>query len=885
MKIILITFLFLFSSYWSAAQVDVNQRMDVSAVDQSVADAVIEIARLAKISIAFQPNLFNDNQKVSINANGETLESLLKRCLDGTGVDFKIEDDQLILFKKSRKKITISGYVQDAKSGEKIILANIYSLNPSVESLSNEYGFFSLQLPVGKINLQSNYIGYESDPLILNLDKDTTITISMNPFLTTGAVEIVDRSINNSDRRYRTGKGRVIVQDDVRNQPTLGGESDIYRYIQSQAGVSSGADGLGGLYVRGGNAEHNLVLLDGVPVFNPSHTLGLFSIFNSSAIRSARFVKDGFSARYGGRLASVVDVRTKEGNTLKKTGEIEVGTIATKAMIELPIKKNKSALLLSGRRTHIDGILSNYSFNKKAENLEDGVTNYNFYDFNLKYHSAISERSKLYLSYYQGGDDFKDLVTWEDIYDDGTGNDLVSSYYQDQQLFWNNRIGSVRWNSSIGNQSFINVTATYSRYNYGSFNEAEYIDEGFNDLPYYNDVFDNRSQVTDAGLRVDVDSYVGKHQLRYGGAVLSRDFIPASLLVSSETDEVDVEGVMTTLDSSETFIGYLSKEYVGYFEDLIDLGGESKLQIGLRAAAFEATNKTHISLQPRLSFSFPITEKWQGSLSVTKSTQFLHVLSSSDAGLPTDIWVPSTDDVDPEHAYQISVGMNGAMKNGWGIELGAYYKKMTGLLSYDEESKQPGLVETDPEYWEEFVLVGEGESYGAELGLYKSEGELTGAFNYTYSQSTRQFPDVNNGNAFPFSFDRPHNINLQLAYRLSNRIQLQVAAYFSEGRPITLLSIPGGFSPLANYFGGVDQVSAVNEVRLDPYRRIDVNLNMQFGQGSTKHVLNLGVYNLLNTQNEYYRYISADDDSSNSERSLPLLPTISYKVMFGGSEG
>jgi len=242
--------------------------------------------------------------------------------------------------------------------------------------------------------------------------------------------------------------------------------------------------------------------------------------------------------------------------------------------------------------------------------------------------------------------------------------------------------------------------------------------------------------------------------------------------------------------------------------------------------------------------------------------------------------VPSTDDVDPEHAYQVSLGLDGSLGKGWRMEIGVYYKKMTGLLSYLEETKQPGLVETDPEYWEEFVSIGEGESSGAELGIFKSTEPLTGSFSYTYSRSTRTFEDLNDGTSFPFSFDRPHQFNLQLGYHLSKNIQVQAAAYFAEGRPITLQSIYGKFTALSNSFGDVEQITPVNGVRLSDYQRVDINLSMRFGQGTTRHSLNLGVYNLFNGHNEYYKYISAEDGSLRNERGLPLVPSFSYKVGF-----
>lgn len=872
------------------AQTPSHQNIDFQVNNLPVADALLQLSEAANISIAFSSKLFDRRQRVYLSIKKQSLEYILKACLEKTGIGFKIEKNGVFLFKKQVQKFTLSGYIKDIQNGERLISATIWDMRSGRGTSTNDYGFFSLVLPKGEAHLRFSYLGYQADSQYIDLKRHTKLMIELEPSFTLQEVVVTKKKSGKESRRLLVGGGTTILPVDFQRSPTLGGEADLFRHLQLQPGVESGADGLGGLHVRGGNADQNLVLFDGVPVFNPSHALGLFSVFNPHTIRSAKLLKDGFSAKYGGRLSSVLDIRSREGNTRNVVAEMEVSTLASKAIVEFPIVKQKSALLLSLRRTHIDPFVKNRSRRSKAKAGETGETSYFFYDVNAKFHTSVSKKDHLFLSFYRGKDDFENHTEWEFAYQDKY-EDIYFFDLTDQQLDWGNTIAALRWNHLFGDKLFSNTTLTYSQYNYQSRNIWETFERMDQDSLEFNLFSTFQSKIRDFGLKVDFNYYPNnKHRIQFGGGVLLRKFEPGSIEFSVEEDSLSQEKAEDYMDAWFSSLNFTAKEFDIYVEDHVTLSNQFSLLFGWHGAAFISSRKTYWSWQPRLSFKWIPSSNFNSYFSVSRMTQFLHLLTTTGAGLPTDLWVPSTENTPPEHAWQISTGSTVNLGNGFHIEVSAYYKKMDGLISYLEGADLPGLLENNPLYWEEEITNGEGWSHGLELQIRKQKDKTTGGLAYTYARSFRAFEFINSGKKFPFRFERPHAFNIHLSHQLNDNISFHGSWQYSSGNPTTLVATSNRFFPLDNLFSIFsERRSTINGHRLPDYHRLDLNISFQWQKKQFRHFLNLGVYNAYDRKNPYFVYLLEDElfpeeSGLKQQNSLPLLLSVGYRIRFSGAK-
>ena len=860
------------------AQSPLNKIVDFKVDNTPIADALIDLSETTDINIAFHPRLFNKDQTVSGEFKQKSIDYILKKCLAQTKITYKLEGTHLILYQKPPEYYTISGYIQDGKTGERLVAATIWEANSGKGGITNDYGFFSLRIPEGKAILQCSYIGYQALTKIINLNKNQKVQLDLNPSITLTEVIVTANNPEQIEAHLALGKGKSVNLQELSNTISLGGEADLMRFLQGKAGVQSGADGIGGMSVRGGNVDQNLVLMDGVPIYNPSHTLGLFSVFNTHIVKSAAMLTGGFSAKYGGRLSSVLDVRVKEGNTKAWSGTGEIGTIATKLTIEGPIQKDKSGLLIAMRRTHIDPLLNQLSTRKKEESFEEGQVGYYFFDINAKFHHRFSSKDQLFLSFYKGKDDYENgsIYEYEDI-------EFDEYFYEEnvQEIDWGNEIAALRWNHLFNNQLFSNTTFTLSRYNYKSLNIADFqteLPEIF-DAEYYYATF--QSKIKDAGIKIDFEYYPSaNHQISFGGGLLFRSFESGELdYIFDDIDNVeDFEDAPFQIDEIYTPPIFKTKEFNVYIEDKITLSEQLSLLGGLHIATFLTNDKTYLVPQPRLSLKWKLKPTVFMSLSASKMAQSLHILSSTGGGLPTK-------NVQPETAWQVAWTTTYNQKD-WGLNVDVFYKKMNHLIAYLDLPTLPGLIEFDPTYWEEEITNGQGKSYGFSTSLEKKKGNLTGYLNYAYTVSERQFEDNNEGEYYPFRYTHPHEVKVSLKYQITPALTAFASWQYGSGQPYSLLTTTSRFAPLSNLENGDEErIGKINSHRLPAYHRLDAGIYYQWSGKRVKQSLNLGVYNLYNRKNPYYQYLQQDsyfpeDDGLKRQNALPLLPSIAYRIVF-----
>lgn len=775
------------------------------------------------------------------------------------------------------QNITISGYVQDSKSAETLIGVNMYFPELQEGTTSNIYGFFSLSIPQSDElqNLKVTYLGYEAQEIPLTPNQSQEIKIQLNESAyELGVVEVVAES--NVVQQSQMSAIKLPIQT-VEKLPALMGEVDIIKSMQLMPGVQSGTEGSSGLYVRGGSPDQNLILLDGVPVYNASHLFGFFSVFNSDAIKNVSLIKGGFPARYGGRLSSVLDISMKEGdmNELKASGNI--GLVATKLLIEGPINKGKTSFLVTGRRTYYD--LLGRPIARLAG--EEDLPSYFFYDLNAKVNHIFSTKDRLYFSLYSGKDQF--LQREIDTYDSTQGEEIEAK--DEFNLRWGNITSALRWNHLFSNKLFANTTLTYSFYRFRTGIEQSYKSVNDSDLNLSTSLL-YQSQIKDMGLKMDFDYYPSpNHLVKFGAQATHHTFLPGAVQYDFSEDMNTNSGDLGTSDIE-------AMEYAAYAEDEMTIGKRLTANIGVHASGFNVREKNYFSLQPRLSLDFAINENWSTKASYSRMTQYIHLLSNSNAGFPTDLWVPSTDIIKPQQAWQIAGGIAGPINEKLSINIEGYYKKMDQVIDFSQgvnflqDGPETDLFEAARQTWEEQVEIGEGWTYGGEIFIQKNKGKTTGWIGYTLAWSERQFDGLNFGEKFPYKYDRRHDFSIVVSHQLKENIDVGGSWTYSTGNAITLpaatfqthpeMNFNIDFPELADYY------ERRNGFRNKSYHRLDMSINFHKEKKWGKRVWSVGLYNMYSRKNPFYVYFDGQAGNYNLIQAslFPITPSISYKFKF-----
>ena len=857
--------------------------VDYSVEDMPLRDVLVELSEKTDVTIAFQEEILPGDSLVSFSVRNEKLGKVIDFLILSHGLKYKIVGNQIVISKdpynNSSDKITISGYLKDGESGEPLIGAAVYLNDQSKWTTSNEYGFYSFTIDKGKQRVYYDYLGYNRGMQEFSLARDTVINIELESFNLLNEIVITENRIVPSIDFPEISPVNILPIDRITSSLPMGGEPDIMRLSYSLPGVTTGADGFGGMSVRGGATNQNLILYDGIPVYNANHAFGLFSIFNSNVIKSAKLYKGAFPSHYSGRLSSVLDVRTRDGNNKALHGDFSIGLLTIKGSVEGPIQKDKSSFLISIRRTFVDpwiGSLTKYLNEREGKN---GSSDLYFFDFNGKLNFSLGEKSKLLLSYYSGLDNFNNETT--EIYDNNTRESL-------DQTFWNsgNTLASLRWNFKLSHKTFLNLSAYYSKYVFNSFDhdrvgklEGGIEVDNFYEAGYY------QSEIRDRGLKFDFDFIPSpKHNIKFGTGYIRHEFTPG-LILADHFDNITTGQERITKSHLQTILNAESlygNEFELYIEDNIRLGKRTYLNLGFNQLIV-STGKTYYIPQPRFLFSTG-SENYTFKISWGQMGQYLHSLTNSGLGIPVDVWLPSTENIEPEKSWILSVGQfYHTKKMGvFGIEL--YYKDLSKLTRYGDT----GLLNINKDAnWENLVPIGDGESYGLELSLDKSLGKTSFNAAYTLSWSNRTFPGINNGEKFRYRHDRRHVTNLGIIHKLNDNFEVSANWEYGSGSPVT---IDNG----QNYFY-IDEngqqtlvliFEEINNDELPAYHRMDfgVNIYNKYKWGRSK--LTIGVYNLYNRRNPFYRdVIVTDEVNPNTIKYqeltiLPILPTFSYNVSF-----
>lgn len=555
------------------------------------------------------------------------------------------------------QQVTISGYVTEKKSGERLIGATVFIPEKNIGTATNAFGFYSITMQADDIKLKASYIGYATFSKEISLKQNTTLNIELESAKEMKEVVITSKKDAIHERTQMSSIDLPIQT--IKSLPAFLGEVDVLKAIQLLPGVQAGNEGSSGFYVRGGGPDQNLILLDGVPVYNASHLFGFFSVFNADAIRSVELVKGGFPARYGGRLSSVLDINMKEGNKNKLHGEGGIGLIASRLTLEGPIQKGKSSFMISGRRTYYDIIAKPFI----RGNFKGG---YYFYDLNGKVNFKLTKKDHLYISGYLGDDKFYAKQKQED------GSSLSSSFNTD--LKWGNITTVARWNHQYNNKLFGNLTAYYSQYRFIVSTQTKSTFSGANDEFYLK----YSSGINDKAVKYDFD-YIPhpNHYVKAGVGYVNHTYKPGA-----QQTRVAAAGFKqdTTIATKDINAG----EIDAYIEDDIKISSKLKANLGVHWTGFMVQDKFYHAIQPRVSARYLINDKLSAKASFVQMNQFIHLLTNSSIGLPTDLWVPVTARVPMQKSYQVAAGLAYTHFTGIEVSLEGYYKTMDNVLEYKE---------------------------------------------------------------------------------------------------------------------------------------------------------------------------------------------------------
>jgi len=811
------------------------------------------------LPLYYNPALLPEKHRVSGDFSGKNAGEALQMILKNTGLEAVQQADGYIIRRQPLPKSSgqdlkpgrnkVSGYLRDAASGENLIGASVFIPGSSLGTSTNTFGYFSLNLPeTDSLTLKFSYIGYKSRSMVLSglQEQNLEVLLESNTDLSTVVVS--------AERNDRVSEGTsmstvVLTQDEIERVPALFGETDLLRVIQLMPGVQSGGEGSTGFYVRGGGPDQNLILLDGVPVYNASHLFGFLSVFNTDAISRAELIKGGFPARYGGRLSSVLDITMKEGNMNRFRGEGSVGPLALKLTAEGPIVKNKVSFLLSARRTFMDLFLLPLNLSRKSAT---GFSYY-FYDINAKINWKINEKHRLYLSAYTGEDNLSLRFRDKNVYSG-------SSYRLKSKLGWNNVTTALRWNYAVSPSLFMNTTLTYTRFRFKTGSGLESVSYG----DTLNMGFDYRSGIDDLAGAVDFDWFASsRHHVKFGGRYIFHYFSPGiTQQYMNDSTITDKTGRVT---AGETQI---------YIEDDWKVHPRFGINFGLHGSTFHVQEKTYWSLQPRVSASFKIMENFAVKASYAEMAQYVQLLSNPGINLPTDIWLPSTGQIKPQRSRQVALGLF----KDWGsllqTSIEGYYKTMDNVLEYRNGSS---FLLTGSN-WEQSLTQGRGESYGAELFIRKKTGKITGWAGYTLSWTNRRFADLNGGKPFPYKYDRRHDFEITLSYAITPKIEVCATWVYGTGNAITL---PVETVPVANPGSDSDVIhnfETRNGFRMKANHRLDLAINFHKKTRWGHRTWNISIYNVYNRQNPFFYYVS---EAKLKQVSIsPIIPSFSYIFKF-----
>lgn len=770
----------------------------------------------------------------------------------------------LISFTGMAQTFTISGYMKDKANGEGLIGATAYIKELGTGVVSNVYGFYSISLPKATYNISYSYIGFETQEQRVDLNQNQNFDILLKQ-----SVKEIEEVVITSERRDKNVESvdmsmQKLPVKMIQKLPAFMGEVDVIKSIQLLPGIQSGGEGSSGLYVRGGGPDENLLVLDEAPVYNASHMLGFFSVFNSDAIKDIQVYKGGIPAEYGGKISSVIDIRMNDGNSQQFNVKGGIGNISSRLTVQGPVIKDKWSYIISGRRTYAD-LLGRMAGIDQLKNNK-----LYFYDLNGKTNVQLGKKDRIYLSAYTGDDYF--------------------SFGESMYMRWGNITGTLRWSHVYGEKLFSNTSLIYSKYDYNLG-----VPENTSSQ------FDWSSQIIDYNLKEDVTWFINpQNKVNIGLNIIYHHFEPGKINAGEQSFYSNLE--LTHYNAFES-AAYLSNEQ--------KIGSRITLKYGLRYSLFQQVGEGAVReymdpenpktdeiidikeydqweligpfkghFEPRLGIKYTVDRNSSLKASYNRMVQNLHLISNTNSPTPLDIWLPTSTYIKPLIADQVALGyFRNFMDNAIETSFEVYYKNMKNVLDYKDGAELFLKEDLETE-----LLSGDGYSYGFELLVKKQQGKLTGWAGYTLARSVRKVPGINDGKEYPSSYDRSHDVSLILSYALGQRWTLSANWVFATGNPTSY--------PASKYTiqgNTLYHYTSRNSSRIPDYHRLDLSATYEFRKNDHrrfKQSLNISLYNVYMRRNAYSVTFRQNDDNPNISEAVQIsiigtiIPSVTYNFSF-----
>ena len=820
------------------------------------------------------------DEEVFVGRKKKTINEILEIIFEKQPIiPYFKEDKRVILAYDVRKNeylantIILNGFIKDKATGEPLIGASIYNRKREIGTLSNDFGYFQFQVNQEVDTVTFSYLGYKPRSFPIKKLKTELFSIFLNPEPLKIDDVVIERKVferTSSD----LSSNHYFNESELKNRRGTLGENDPFQSIFSLPGIQSGHEAQNNIFVRGGGPDQNLIMMDGVPLYETSHLLGLTSVFNADAVKNIQVFKQAFPSAYGGRLSSVVNFHIAEGNLKEHKFGVGISPLSTRISAEGPLSKGNTSYNLTLRKSLIDLIVDPIA----EKYLENTKTNISFYDINAKVHHNLSDGSNLDINAYAGRD--KIGIKKDEEF---TGDNEIYTVENHDQINWSNRLFNVRWNRIVSDKLFTKVQFHFSNYGYDSqstfrfnYNENNQRKDSALDVLAL-------SRVEDASLKLEANYFINNNtKVIVGGGSTFHKYNP-----SIRQSQVELSGDINEFKNGIASID--ASEWFGFGEAQIDFSTKLHLNAGAHFSRYLVREKVYSSLQPRLSLAYAISDKQQISFSATKMTQFIHLLVNTGIGLPSELWIPTTDKLAPEHSYQLSASYKYELSNRFHFTIDGYYKKLENVIEYtspfdlfntyvnnNEESK----FEANSD-WEKYVSSGNGTSKGVELYIHKKEGRLNFAAGYSYSITDRLFPELNDGKPFPYKYDRTHDINLSANYNLTDKLRLDAGWVYGTGNAFSV-----AIEQYQTIGGGTYLNPGVrNNLRMPDYHKLDIGISYTTEiKKSSKLKASVGVYNAYNRKNAFYVYLVENpiEDTFNLRQVsvFPILPNFDIHYSF-----
>ncbi len=813
-----------------------------------------------KVSFSYSSDLIKLNKPIKLTLQNKSLNEALDQLATQAKIDYKINGKQIILIplkKTVNDNFYIHGYIRDISTKEALPNILVYCAQTKTAVYTNAYGYYSLPVIdlLDTVELQAHIVGYKTNRKKVEVNGDVLLNWDLESSIQIEDIIIEDERI--IDKAFHKSIISENIDDEIRAlSPRLLGEKDALAATRYYAGVNRETDISSGYNIRGGRPDQNLIILDDAPLYHSFHLMGLYSIFNEDALKQMNLIKSGFPARYGGRLSSVVEMITKDGDMQNFHTDIGTGIIASRLGIEGPLIKNKVSFFLSGRSAHLNTL-------SKAFNIEEGF-GYNFYDINAKVHWRINNKHKLFASFYSGND----------LFDGGNedGSSLINN-----TLTWGNQSATLRWNHIISSKWFANTTLLYSNYEFKSDQSDSALSLKFS------------SGVKDISFKYDIDYYFNdSHHFKFGTQITTHEFTPTnSISFNSTVPEEDIENFKTN-------------EFAFYAEDEISISPKLSTNLGLRYSGFNYKDFVQMNLEPRALITYLLSKDFAIKASYGRMYQYAHYLNAfAGIGLPTDLWLPSTSVLLPEKSDQYTLGVYFNNKKNWKLNVEGFYKFQKGILSYSPNSSFFASIfkgsDSEDQSWEDRTMSGLAEIYGSEFQIEYQGKKYRSLIAYTISFNKNYFEELDYDGWFWANNDRRHNLSIMNSYRINKHWSAIATWVYTTGTPFTLPEAsyyvdnhePGNLS--GGSFLGSSQLMAydykgINSYRVSSYHRLDISINYMKQFRACNFELQFGAMNVYNRKNTLYYTIAYNESSRMNELKriafLGIMPNVTLNFRF-----